>query len=552
MNPTSIESLQKLASMSPSKVRSNGAGAKGGNSPPPNGDVLDQAAEAWARAAFDDELAILGAAQLNNRNNQLNKSAFALGQIAGAGLLDQREVESALERKARNIGLDDSEIGSTIRSGLAAGMDEPRYPPETPRIRNTKGRNEIHSGALSVKSAISPDDWPDPPGEAAFSGLAGEFVTLADRYTEADRVAMLAHFLTAFGCAVGKGPHAAVGATRHDARLNIAIVGRTGKARKGDSWQPVRAIFQRADPDFVDYRVQSGLASGEGLIHAVRNGTEGGDLGISDKRLLVIEPEFSRLLTAKSRQGNTLSPIIRDAWDRGDLQTITKTSPAKATGAHIGVVGHITMDELKRELTDTDVANGFANRFIFFCVKRSKELPEPDVFEGPQVERMAHEVAQRIEWARGVGYMARDEEARELWKGAYHDLSAERDGLVGSILARAEAQVLRLSLIYALLDGSEVVRMPHLQSALALWEYSERCADYIFGDATGDHVADMIYSSLKQRGPMTRTEIYGLFAKHVSSARIGTALALLLEKGKVKVSAAETGGRPVEVWESAQ
>lgn len=55
---------------------------------------------------------------------------------------------------------------------------------------------------------------------------------------------------------------------------------------------------------------------------------------------------------------------------------MVKTAPAKATGAHISLIGHITRDELRRLLTQTESANGFANRFCWLAVKRSKCLPD--------------------------------------------------------------------------------------------------------------------------------------------------------------------------------
>src|SRR5581483_4114637 len=70
------------------------------------------------------------------------------------------------------------------------------------------------------------------------------------------------------------------------------------------------------------------------------------DPGEEDKRLLVVEPEFANVLKQTERQGNTLSALLRQAWETGTLQTLTKNSPAKATGAHISVIGHITADEL--------------------------------------------------------------------------------------------------------------------------------------------------------------------------------------------------------------
>ena len=66
------------------------------------------------------------------------------------------------------------------------------------------------------------------------------------------------------------------------------------------------------------------------------------DHGIEDKRLLVLEAEFASPLRVLGREGNILSAVIREGWDTGDLRTLTKNSAAKATGAHITILGHIT------------------------------------------------------------------------------------------------------------------------------------------------------------------------------------------------------------------
>lgn len=418
--------------------------------------------------------------------------------------------------------------------------------------------------AESAESAESQTPEPEPPGAAAFEGLAGEVVGLIDPFTEADRVGVLVNFLAAFGCAVGRGPHMMVGATQHDPRIFMALVGRSSKARKGESWTPVRELFRLVDEEWITSRLLSGLSTGEGLIYAVRDSVEKTekskeakgeyevvmvDAGEPDKRLLVMEPELARVLQVMSRQGNTLNSVIRDAWDRGDLHTMTKGSPAHATGAYISIMGHITVDELRRELSDTNAANGFANRFIWLSVRRSKFLPNPEPFGGPQVEQMAQRIAGVVAWAKQIERMERDAEANDLWVHIYPELSAERDGLVAAVLARAEAQVTRLSLLYALLDRSPVVRATHLLSAVELWAYSERSAEYIFGNATGDPVADTIYQALRACGKLTRMEVTGLFSRHVASARISLALSALFEQKKVTVRYEETGGRRQELWE---
>jgi hypothetical protein len=147
----------------------------------------------------------------------------------------------------------------------------------------------------------------------------------------------------------------------------------------------------------------------------------------------------------------------------------------------------------------------------------------------------------------------RDPEARALWAAVYPKLSEGEGGLVGAILARAEAHVLRLSILYALLDGAPSIRPEHLRAALAVWDYAETSARRIFGEALGLSVADTILAALKRHGPLTRTQIRDLFGRNKPGSEIDAALELLAQKGKAKRSTRlpEGGtGRPVEIWEA--
>jgi hypothetical protein len=223
--------------------------------------------------------------------------------------------------------------------------------------------------------------------------------------------------------------------------------------------------------------------------------------------------------------------------------------PLKATDAHISILGHITRDELRSHLTETDKANGFANRFLWVCVKRSRLLPEGGIVPAGEMRALEDKLVDVFNNARTIERMRRDEDAKELWATTYAALSEGEMGLVGSVIARAEAQALRLSCLYALLDGGDVVRVQHLKAALAVWTYCEASCRYIFGESMGDPVADSIFSVLKeQTGGLTRTEISDLFGRNKSKAQIDVALTSLTERGKVSKRTEPTGGRPVEVW----
>jgi hypothetical protein len=96
--------------------------------PPPAEPCSPRRISAWARAALERELAKVSTAQEGSRNSTLNRSAFSLGQIAGAGALDADEIERLLLDRATAIGLGEREARATIASGLSAGARQPRLP----------------------------------------------------------------------------------------------------------------------------------------------------------------------------------------------------------------------------------------------------------------------------------------------------------------------------------------------------------------------------------------------------------------------------------------
>ena len=92
------------------------------------------------------ELSNLRHAAEGTRNDTLNKAAFNLGQFVGGGYLDRARVESELSAAAAMIGLGESETAGTIRSGIEAGIKEPRTIQPRP-IRTTSAPSEDESAA---------------------------------------------------------------------------------------------------------------------------------------------------------------------------------------------------------------------------------------------------------------------------------------------------------------------------------------------------------------------------------------------------------------------
>jgi hypothetical protein len=391
--------------------------------------------------------------------------------------------------------------------------------------------------------------WPTI-AEAAFHGPAGEFVLRTELHSEAHPMALLSQFLIAFGCACGRGAHYQVEADRHYTNEFVVLVGPTATGRNGSSWGHIRRLLADANPAFFRCLV-GGLSSGEGLIAQVRDQLDDEDADApSDKRRLVVEPEFAQTLKVLAREGNTLSAIVRQAWDGEPLQTIVRNDPLRATAAHIAIVGHITRDELLRYLTATELANGFANRFLLIAVKRSKLLPFGGALDGAQFAELRDSVRLALRFAQQHRPITFDDAARERWIEVYEQLSSVRPGLAGAATARAEAHTVRLALIYALLDLSERICLEHLEAALALWRYSAASAHWIFGDALGDPTADELRSAAKERpAGLTRTEVSELFSRNKKRREIERALGVLEDAGRLRRETRQAErGRSAEVW----
>ena len=393
-----------------------------------------------------------------------------------------------------------------------------------------------------------PVGWPAQPERAVYHELLGEIVGTITPNTEADPVAILAQLLVAFGAAVGRGAYFQVEATRHHGNEFMCLVGDSARARKGSSWDHVRRLIIGADPS-LEPRILTGLSSGEGVIWAVRDPTSQ-DPGISDQRLLVIEPEFASALKAAGREISTLSPTLRSGWDGRPLAILTRTAPARASTAHIAVIGHITQHELRRYTTSLELANGFINRVLLIACRRQRLLPEggdPDPLAATGLDRL---LAAALRQARTAGQVRLDPDARELWHHAYRRLATQpHDGIIGQITARAEAHVIRLALLYALADGQRQIGAPHLTAGLALEDYAARSAAWALTGATGDPLAEQIHAVLRQHpGGLTRSQISQALNHNQPAGQIDHALHALHAAGRVTTAQIPTGGRPAQLW----
>jgi hypothetical protein len=400
-----------------------------------------------------------------------------------------------------------------------------------------------------TNTASAPTGWPDGMADEAMCGVAGDFVRTVEPWTESDPAALLVQLYVGFGNLIGSGPHLMVEKTRHGMNLFAGIVGDTAKARKGTSWDHAANTLGEVDPVWAKTRVESGLSSGEGLIAHVRDGTSPGDSGVADKRVLAFEGDFSRILKAMSRTGNTLSPIMRKCWDSGDLRVITKNSPLRATGAHVSIIVQTVQFELDENLGPADIFGGLGNRFLWICARRSKFLPFAGQVPADDLRDITDRLKNAADFARGIGRLKLSPKASELWAKEYMKLSTGESGQLGAMTSRAEPQVLRLAGICALMNESDEIQKKHLRAGLAIWDYSFASARYLFGGRSRVTLDEKLRRIL-QAAPagLTRTEISAALNHHHTGDAIASALERLQEKEIATPQKQSTKGRTAERW----
>jgi hypothetical protein len=262
-----------------------------------------------------------------------------------------------------------------------------------------------------------------------------------------------------------------------------------------------------------------------------------------DKRLMIQDEEFASGLACTKREGNTLSMGLRCFWDSGDYAPLTKNNPIRVKNAHICIITHITMQELAVALAEVQAFNGFGNRFLWICARRSKMVALPPRMPVEKIAPIQNELWRLVAQAQKCGLVTLSAGAREQWETVYPELSREHSGLAGSIINRSEAQTLRLALIYALLDGQNTIMERHLDAALALWRYAQESALYIFRDRSADPLEEKILEALKQ-GPLTATELSAVFCRNVSKERLQPVLQQLEAQQRISVIKVKGVGRP--------
>ena len=252
-------------------------------------------------------------------------SAHAVARYKEQGL---KTAADFLNRPAKVITLrdlqrakwDSEEARDTYIDFFKAHKVAPEFDEEGKVIQSEK--------QIAPAADVFEDTYPEPMGADAFYGVAGDFVRLVKPETEADPVALLGNFLVAAGLLFSRNAFVVADGKRHHAVEYLLMAGDSGVGRKGTATNRVVPLMDQVAM-FYQSRVLSGLSTGEGLVRALTpKGPEDGD---SVRWFLAVIQEFASLLSVMKREGNTMSAILREAYDGGKLRVLTVRTPCPWT-----------------------------------------------------------------------------------------------------------------------------------------------------------------------------------------------------------------------------
>ncbi|GAA0496503.1 DnaB-like helicase N-terminal domain-containing protein [Streptomyces olivaceiscleroticus] len=460
---------------------------------------------------------------------RLIEAGTRLVQAASAPDTDADELRAAVLKQITEL---------TARPAEASDEDAaPNGPP-----------NALYDRRPGLHRPHRPGPTPHPD---VFCGWLGETVRELDPTTEADPVAVLANLLSAAGAAIGRRPHLMIGNDRHPTLIWALTIGPTSSGRKGSATSTARRVLAEALPDFFGpEHTPRGLNSGEGLIEYVKDDeSETASHASIDKRLWVLESEYAVTMSRGRREGSSLPGVLRQAWDGDSLGSMVRDS-LKATDPHIAILGHITPEEFRAKMQDSEMAGGTYNRFLPMFCHRNLILPGSRGASPELVANLAAGWRTVLADASRVDQVHFSPAAWDLYcEEVYPALSDDSaGGVIAQFTARAAPYVQRVAMVYALCDHTDTISEAHMRAAWQLLNYARASAVHLLGDTTGDPKVNKLAEAVRAAGPdgLTSDRIRRLFKNTTRPERDRLVAELLDLPGYSRLQRA-TGGRPTTV-----
>ena len=373
----------------------------------------------------------------------------------------------------------------------------------------------------------------------AYEGLLGDMVRdIGAPGTDASPIGILGSLLAFCGALV---PGAAYFHRHQTTSPYIALVGESTVARKGTAMNRARdAMTEAIDVMYVSRVIFDGINSGEGLVSALHYKRK--EYKHEPTVVLVFEEEFASLLASRGREGSTLDPKMRQAFDGGVISNrrardTVSVEPPYWLPALIG----ITPSELRERIGDGALQSGSANRWLYLPVRKLDLDPLND--QPMFTPTVREEIIAARRWAIDRPRVLAVDPVVTTTLTRYSDFLAEHStGVARDLTRRLPVIAFRIALIHAMVERADEVTPGHLARAGALVEYARRGVPWVFGSTIGNKDARNLLRVLRLYQRLTKKQI----TQHVirDQTRQQDAIDELIRLGLAEIATIETGGRP--------
>ncbi len=470
----------------------------------------------YAQAAFGDELARVRGAREGGRNDQLNKSAYVLGQLVATGVLGQTDVEAALTNAALTIGLGEREATATIARGLVDGMKQPRTLPDvrvpqsnepkfcTNGFMPTEGEG---SNELDVSEPISPLDIQPMHGLAL--GWLDDYVDLMTELTASPReFHQLAALVTA-ATAIQRKAFLPMSFGNVYPNVYACIVAMSTVYGKSTAISRPRQVLQAA---MLDKLLIPSHGSSEGLIK---------QLSITPSALMVRDEIGTLFGSDKVRYLKDFKQDLTALYDGYPYSRRLSNEEIRVDRPYLNILGATTPARFYANITNLDWQDGLLPRWLFVMPEREPDFDKATgVFtqhHADRTSRLAYKLME-IDQKPDTPFVLNGD-AYECWSGwrttglkaAYR----QNDENAAAIIGRYATYALKFAIILSAVNDSWGTITPVNMQTAVHWADNYKANVYRILSESGKHRVDgsklqkvfLVIQRKSKDGGMTVSEI---------------------------------------------
>ena len=272
-------------------------------------------------------------------------------------------------------------------------------------------------------------------------------------------------------------------------------------------------------------------------------------------RLAIFQDEMRALFNKRTMKSNSLVARLTEAYSTpSEMSNRSKTASQLAKYPTVSLMGCSTLSWFEKGLVTEDIEGGFANRFMYFLHEQMPYVAFPEPIDGSKMSGFLNHISElRKNWVDTHHKFTISEAIKqrfaEIYTAMMDELKSNKDVVKNAAVARWQTHLMKLALIFQLLDGKvgeDAVTMESWMKAEAVSGYLTEVNQHVFSNIVSDELAEgerRVLNVIEKKGIVTRREIGRAINPHTMSAEAVTrALEQLVKAEKVKPN---DGGRTI-------